>query len=86
MRRLISGGDQHRDLRVAGFAGSVEFRNGCPRPAVIIDQCPIDDKEAATYERKQEDQHHFGVTVICKYRGNAGTGWKQENGSGAAMQ
>lgn len=74
--RFISHRDQHRDAGVTGFAGSVEFRNGNPRPAVKVDQRPIDDKEATTYEREQEDRHHFGITMICKYKGNEGRGGK----------
>jgi hypothetical protein len=69
---LISGGDEYGYAGMASPGAGGKRRNSCPCPAIILDQCPIDDKEAAAYEREKEDRYHFGVDMICKYRGNAG--------------
>ena len=53
--------------RVAG-----KYGDAGPSPMIIVDQRPIDDKEAAADQCEEEDWHHFVADVICKYRGNGG--------------
>ena len=70
--RLISGGDEYGYAGMTGRRIAGKYRDGGPCPTIVVDQDPIDDKEAAAYEREEEDRHHSGVDMICKYRGNAG--------------